>query len=87
MTVTGDTTAATKVYDAPGRPGSVVTLKPRYDNFIGGHWVPPPKASTWWTCHRPTPVSSVRSLVPRPRMSRWLSMQLMRRRRRGARRP
>jgi aldehyde dehydrogenase len=43
MTVTSDTTAATKVYDAPGRPGSVVTLKPRYDNFIGGHWVPPAK--------------------------------------------
>ena len=43
MTVTTDTTAATKVYDAPGRPGSVVTLKPRYDNFIGGHWVPPAK--------------------------------------------
>jgi aldehyde dehydrogenase len=43
MTVTIDTTAATKVYDAPGRPGSVVTLKPRYDNFIGGHWVPPAK--------------------------------------------
>jgi len=25
-----------KVYEAPGKPGSVVTLKPRYDNFIGG---------------------------------------------------
>ena len=43
MTVTSDTKVATKLYDAPGRSGSVVTLKPRYDNFIGGHWVPPAK--------------------------------------------
>jgi aldehyde dehydrogenase len=28
-------------YEAPGRPGSPVELKPRYENFIGGHWVPP----------------------------------------------
>jgi aldehyde dehydrogenase len=28
-------------YVAPGRPGSVVAVKPRYDNFIGGKWVPP----------------------------------------------
>jgi aldehyde dehydrogenase len=28
-------------YPAPGEPGSPVELKPRYDNFIGGHWVPP----------------------------------------------
>jgi aldehyde dehydrogenase len=24
---------------APGRPGSVVAVKPHYDNFIGGKWV------------------------------------------------
>jgi aldehyde dehydrogenase len=30
-----------KIHAAPGRPGSVVTLKLRYDNFIGGCWVPP----------------------------------------------
>ncbi len=30
-----------KVYTPPGQPGSVVTVKPRYDNFIGGRWVPP----------------------------------------------
>ncbi|HZU79398.1 MAG TPA: aldehyde dehydrogenase family protein [Acidimicrobiales bacterium] len=29
------------VYTAPGRAGSVVDLKTRYDNFVGGHWVPP----------------------------------------------
>jgi aldehyde dehydrogenase len=29
------------VYEAPGRPGSPVELKPRYENFIGGEWVPP----------------------------------------------
>ena len=32
-----------KVYEAPGRPGSVVTVKPRYDNFIGGKWIAPVK--------------------------------------------
>ena len=31
----------TTVYPAPGSPGSPVSLKPRYENFIGGHWVPP----------------------------------------------
>jgi len=30
-----------KVYAPPGQPDSVVQLKPRYDNFIGGRWVPP----------------------------------------------
>jgi hypothetical protein len=25
----------------PGAAGSVVPLKERYDNFIGGAWVPP----------------------------------------------
>jgi len=30
-------------YEAPGRPGSPVELKERYDNFIGGHWVAPVK--------------------------------------------
>ena len=30
-----------KVYAPPGTPGSVVTVKPRYDNFIGGKWVAP----------------------------------------------
>ncbi|AAF12436.1 aldehyde dehydrogenase [Deinococcus radiodurans] len=30
-------------YANPGTPGSVVTFKKRYDNFIGGQWVPPVK--------------------------------------------
>ncbi len=29
------------VYTRPGQPGSLVTLKTRYDNFIGGEWVAP----------------------------------------------
>ena len=29
------------VYAAPGSPESLVSLKPRYENFIGGHWVAP----------------------------------------------
>ena len=29
------------VFAAPGQPGSLVELKARYDNFIGGEWVPP----------------------------------------------
>ena len=32
---------ASKVYAPPGEPGSVVQLKPRYENFIGGRWTPP----------------------------------------------
>jgi aldehyde dehydrogenase len=28
-------------YEAPGQPGSPVECKPRYENFIGGHWVAP----------------------------------------------
>jgi aldehyde dehydrogenase len=35
------TTPFGRVYIAPGRPGSVVDLKPRYENFIGGRWVAP----------------------------------------------
>ena len=30
-----------EVYTQPGQPGSLVQVKPRYDNFIGGRWVPP----------------------------------------------
>ena len=33
------------VYIAPGRIGSLVEVKLRYDNFIGGKWVPPVKGS------------------------------------------
>jgi aldehyde dehydrogenase len=28
-------------FEAPGRPGSPVECKARYENFIGGHWVAP----------------------------------------------
>ena len=28
-------------FEAPGHPGSPVEVKARYDNFVGGHWVPP----------------------------------------------
>jgi aldehyde dehydrogenase len=31
----------TTVYPAPGSPDSPVSLKPRYENFIGGRWVAP----------------------------------------------
>ena len=30
-------------FAAPGEPDSLVGLKPRYENFIGGHWVAPVK--------------------------------------------
>jgi aldehyde dehydrogenase len=35
------TTVKTAAYEAPGRPGSPVDLKARYENFIGGHWIAP----------------------------------------------
>ena len=28
-------------YVPPGRPGSIVSVKPRYENFIGGKWIEP----------------------------------------------
>ena len=31
------------IYAAPGQPGSKVTFKKRYENYIGGKWVPPVK--------------------------------------------
>jgi len=31
------------VYAAPGTSGSAVTVEPRYDNYVGGEWVPPAK--------------------------------------------
>ncbi|MGZ4165455.1 MAG: aldehyde dehydrogenase family protein [Solirubrobacteraceae bacterium] len=30
-----------RAYQAPGQPDSPVQVADRYDNFIGGHWVPP----------------------------------------------
>jgi len=48
MTLTSDPQAtsteeqvSSTPYVAPGRPGSLVDVKPRYENFIGGQWVPP----------------------------------------------
>ena len=29
------------IFAAPGQPGSLVELKSRYDNFIGGEWIAP----------------------------------------------
>src|SRR6185437_14208785 len=48
MTLTEEATTATnansaEVFVAPGRPGSLVQVKPRYDNFIGGKWCAPVK--------------------------------------------
>ena len=34
-------TVESTTYVAPGAPGSLVELKERYENFIGGHWIPP----------------------------------------------
>ena len=41
-------TVATKefTYAPPGAAGSPVPLRERYDNFIGGRWVAPSRAST-----------------------------------------
>ena len=47
MTATNETVTAGKTesgaFIAPGQPGSVVDVKPRYENFIGGRWVAPVK--------------------------------------------
>ena len=31
------------VYSPPGSPDSPVTVQARYDNFVGGEWLPPAK--------------------------------------------
>jgi aldehyde dehydrogenase len=41
-------------YAAPGQPDSVVTFKSRYDNFIGGEYVPPVKGQYF---ENPTPIT------------------------------
>ena len=41
-------------YASPGTDGSVVTFKPRYENFIGGEYVPPAKGQYF---ENPTPVT------------------------------
>src|ERR1051326_7439883 len=33
-----------QLFVPPGQPGSLVPVKTRYDNFIGGRWVPPVKS-------------------------------------------
>ncbi|MGO1227102.1 MAG: acetaldehyde dehydrogenase ExaC [Brachybacterium sp.] len=42
------------VYAHPGTEGSKVTFKPRYENYIGGQWVPPTKGEYF---ENPTPVT------------------------------
>ena len=41
-------------YAAPGETGSVITFKPRYDNFIGGEFVAPVKGQYF---ENPTPIT------------------------------
>jgi aldehyde dehydrogenase len=42
------------VYAAPGQPDSLVTVASRYDNFIGGDWVPPAKGEYF---ENPSPIN------------------------------
>jgi aldehyde dehydrogenase len=42
------------VYAAPGEPGSPAKYASRYDNFIGGEWIPPVKGQYF---ENPTPVT------------------------------
>ncbi|WP_370069353.1 aldehyde dehydrogenase [Streptacidiphilus sp. MAP5-3] len=42
------------VYAQPGTEGSIVSFKPRYDNFIGGDWVAPAEGRYF---DNPTPVT------------------------------
>ncbi|EKU46475.1 acetaldehyde dehydrogenase ExaC [Brevibacterium casei] len=42
------------VYARPGEDGSLVTFKPRYENYIGGEWVPPTNGNYF---DNPTPVT------------------------------
>ena len=42
------------VYARPGTDGSLMSFKPRYENFIGGQWVPP-NAGRYF--ENPTPIT------------------------------
>ncbi|PRC45869.1 aldehyde dehydrogenase, partial [Mycobacterium sp. ITM-2017-0098] len=42
------------VYARPGADGSLMSFKPRYDNFIGGQWVPPTAGRYF---ENPTPIT------------------------------
>ena len=42
------------VYARPGTEGSKVTFEPRYENWIGGQWVPPRKGEYF---ENPSPVT------------------------------
>ena len=42
------------MYAPPGQPGSIVSYKSRYDNFIGGKWVPPVRGQYF---ENPSPVT------------------------------
>lgn len=48
-------------YVQPGRPGSIVSVQLRHDNFIGGKWLTPPKAAARAISALPTRSRSVRS--------------------------
>jgi aldehyde dehydrogenase len=50
--VVADAGSGRRVHAPPGRPGSVVQVSARYDNFIGGRWVPP-VAGEFATDHSP----------------------------------
>ncbi len=51
------------VYARPGTEGSLMSFKPRYDNFIGGEWVRPPAGRYF---ENPTPVTGQTVLRGRP---------------------
>ncbi|CAA9328602.1 MAG: Aldehyde dehydrogenase, partial [uncultured Friedmanniella sp.] len=42
------------IYAQPGTDGSVVSYKARYENWIGGEWVPPVKGQYF---ENPSPVT------------------------------
>ena len=42
------------IYEQPGRPGSKVTFKPRYNNYINGEWTAPVRGNYF---ENPSPVN------------------------------
>jgi len=49
------------IYANPGSEGSVVSFKPKYENFIGGKWVAPVKGNYFTNT---TPVTGEAPLLP-----------------------
>ena len=65
------------VYAAPGAAGAKIAYKARYDNFIGGRFVPPVKEQYFDVVTPSAARSTPAPRAPRPKTSNWRWMPPM----------